>query len=315
MVIESLYIPHESIKMKKILLGVLVQLFFTSFVFAEEQFPYIFKKFDDGGIIYANRDEEPKVNKLANDYCSSRNIGYAVIANPSGEARLQYNFTCVIDYSSNHKDYTKSDTQALRTSTGNSIGGGWERSKQDVATTKASDEQILSDAKKQCADLGFKPKTEKFGSCVLELRKRTQANPSSPVQTQQNVVQAPATKPQGDGSADDVTCQRYGFTPQTDTYGQCRLQIDMARREMQAQQARYAEQQRQYQAELDRQRSLKQAEFWARYGSGETPNQALINTWGNGVAKPVQPPTTRTYILPGGRPMSCTTTGDITSCL
>ena len=171
----------------------------------------------------------------------------------------------------------------------------------------------LSDAKIQCAELGFKPKTEKFGSCVLELRKRSQNNQSATIQPQKNPVQS-QFKPIGDGSSDDATCQRYGFTPQTDAYGQCRMQIDNAKREMQAQQAQYAEQQKQYQDEVYRQRSLKQAEFFARFGSGETPNEALINTWGNGVVKPRQLPTTRTYILPGGRVMSCTATGDVTSC-
>jgi TPR repeat protein len=191
--------------------------------------------------------------------------------------------------------------------------GGYTPEKISSASTTVAFSDLQS-AKKQCAELGFKPKTEKFGSCVLELRKRSQNNQSATIQPQKNPVQS-QFKPIGDGSSDDATCQRYGFTPQTDAYGQCRMQIDNAKREMQAQQAQYAEQQKQYQDEVYRQRSLKQAEFFARFGSGETPNEALINTWGNGVVKPRQLPTTRTIILPGGRGvMSCTTTGDVTSC-
>ena len=194
-------------------------------------------------------------------------------------------------------------------------GKGGYAPEQNTSTPKTSASVNIEAAKQQCAELGFKPKTEKFGSCVLELR-RSQNNKSTTIQPQQNAVQSQVQQaPRGDGTADDTSCQRYGFTPQTDVYGQCRMQIDNAKREMQAQQAQYTEQQRQYQDEVNRQRSLKQAEFWARFGSGETPNEALINTWGNGVAKPRQPPTTKTYILPGGRVMSCTTTGDITSCL
>ena len=184
------------------------------------------------------------------------------------------------------------------------------------AVNEKNNRLTLSDAKIQCAELGFKPKTEKFGTCVLELR-RAQSTQGAATQTavHQNISEEPKYRPQGDNSPEDSTCQRYGFTPRTDAYGQCRMQIDTAKQEMQAQRTQYAEQQRQYQDEVNRQKSLKQAEFWARFGSGETPNEALINTWGNGVVKPRQPPTTKTYILPGGRVMSCTTTGDITSCI
>jgi hypothetical protein len=38
-------------------------------------------------------------------------------------------------------------------------------------TEKTSSPLDLSTAKRKCSDLGFKPKTEKFGRCVLELSK------------------------------------------------------------------------------------------------------------------------------------------------
>ena len=38
-------------------------------------------------------------------------------------------------------------------------------------TLTSSPKVTIDDAKKQCEDIGFKPKTEKFGECVLELNR------------------------------------------------------------------------------------------------------------------------------------------------
>ena len=42
-------------------------------------------------------------------------------------------------------------------------------STEKVPLTNTKNETTLNEAKKECADLGFKPKTEKFGTCVLQL--------------------------------------------------------------------------------------------------------------------------------------------------
>jgi hypothetical protein len=281
-------------------------------------------KTPQGGTIKVNGYQCNNAYPLASADCISRGLGDASRVSLVGIPSFHYEYECdgknqsetiaskkYYEYKAiNEKEFAK--RKEVETAYDPSGKGGYTPEKISSASTTVAFSDLQS-AKKQCAELGFKPKTEKFGSCVLELRKRSQNNQSATIQPQKNPVQS-QFKPIGDGSSDDATCQRYGFTPQTDAYGQCRMQIDNAKREMQAQQAQYAEQQKQYQDEVYRQRSLKQAEFFARFGSGETPNEALINTWGNGVVKPRQIPTTRTYILPGGRVMSCTTTGDVTSC-
>lgn len=298
--------------------------------------PYIWKSYlDSGGVIFSKNRSDSEASKLANQYCSNRQAGNASVTSPSEDDGFVYKFSCKNNsYSAipdkpneeveaSKKYYEYQDINKKEFANRKEVvtpydyrGNGGFVPEKSSSSVIASVPDPLQLAKQHCAELGFKPKTEKFGSCVLELRKRTQATPSDPVHTQQNLVQAPPiVKPKGDGSDDDVTCQRYGFTPQTDNYGQCRMQIDNARREMQVQQARYSEQQKQYDTEVERQRALKQQEFWLRFGNGEKASEAYINTWGNGVKKPSPPPTTQIITMPNGRSLSCTRTGDITSCL
>jgi len=40
-----------------------------------------------------------------------------------------------------------------------------------ITPTPTTPKVSIDDAKKQCEDIGFKPKTEKFGECVLELNR------------------------------------------------------------------------------------------------------------------------------------------------
>lgn len=156
----------------------------------------------------------------------------------------------------------------------------------------------LSAYENQCADIGFKRKTQPFGECVLELRARGDTSARSQV----NVVS------QGDGTPDHSTCSRYGFNAGTTEYAQCRMQIDSAKTQAQAQQ-------RQYEAQLTEQRRARekaQGEAMLMLGLGmmgggrpSTPSQLTI-----------EPPSpTRIYNLPGGKFMTCKTTGSVTNCM
>ena len=101
----------------------------------------------------------------------------------------------------------------------------------------------------ECKEIGFKPKTPAYGECVLELRKRDMgSNSTTTPSTTPTSTSTPSTV-QGDGSADDTTCQKYGFSPRTAPYSQCRLQLDTATRQFEAQQRQYEAQQAQYQAQ------------------------------------------------------------------
>jgi hypothetical protein len=153
-----------------------------------------------------------------------------------------------------------------------------------------------------CLELGFKKKTEAYGRCVLELLERrsissNQAKQSSP------------------SSPDDATCRQYGFKPGSNEYASCRLQIDQARQDAQRQQAQFEQQQRQYEAQLEAQRDAR-----SRAAGLALLNLGLGTMAGGGFpgtapVAPVPPQNfNRTYTLPGGRIMNCTTTGTMTNC-
>ena len=152
----------------------------------------------------------------------------------------------------------------------------------------------------QCIDIGFKKKTPAFANCVLEL-------------TDRNAMKSGTVDP------DDATCRKYGFKPRTDNYAACRQQIDLAKQQAQQQQAAYAQQKAEYDAmvaeqkkERDRQKGLAMLQLGLGMMSGR-------NNAGNGYGSMPPPPSApqiqnQTYVLPGGKMMNCSTTGNVTSC-
>ena len=168
-----------------------------------------------------------------------------------------------------------------------------------------------------CSEIGFKKKTEAYANCVLELLDRNSKTASrGPVSDQ-----------------DDATCRKYGFKAGTPDYGRCRQQIDMAKseaaqrqREFEARQREYEAQQQAYAAqaaqdEKDRKFAASMAllGMGSRMMQGQSPyfSQNLGAAMNGQVAPPPQMDMSgpRTYILPGNKMMTCTTTGTITSCL
>ena len=138
----------------------------------------------------------------------------------------------------------------------------------------------------------------------------------------QKVEQARIAK-EGDGSADDLLCKKYGFKPSTQGYASCRMQIDMAKQELQRQRAIYEEQQRQYQAAQEAAqeaaRKRRQSDFMIGMGlrmmGGQNASAAAIDqAVGAPMAVPSMPSPTRVYTLPNGTTMTCTTTGSHTNC-
>ena len=144
-----------------------------------------------------------------------------------------------------------------------------------------------------CSEIGFKKKTEAFANCVLELVDRRSSN-----------------APINPNDPDDATCRRYGFKPKTNEYASCRQQIDQARIQAQQQQA-------QYQQQLDAYNKQKsQAAGVAMMGMGlgmlSSNSPVGASNYGGAPIPPQMGP--RTYMLPGNKMMTCTTTGNITSC-
>jgi hypothetical protein len=176
----------------------------------------------------------------------------------------------------------------------------------------------------QCKDIGFKPKTPAYGDCVLELRKRDIVGNRTNTQSLTATSTATPIKIQGDGSANDTTCQKYGFSPKTDGYSQCRLQLDTATRQFEAQQMQYESQQAQYeeqkriydqqityqQAEKEKRKNLKLMELGFRMMGGQPVGDAAMATAGMMPIIPKEPsrPAFENYSirLPSGITVNCT---------
>lgn len=123
---------------------------------------------------------------------------------------------------------------------------------------------------------------------------------------------------EGDGSPDDLVCKKYGFKPNSDAYASCRLQIDVAKREMQQQRAMYLDQQRRIQEAEEAERRRRQSAFMMGMGlrmmGGQSAAGAAVDQSVGAPMYQPPPPTSRTYTLPNGRMMTCTTTGSMTNC-
>jgi hypothetical protein len=130
--------------------------------------------------------------------------------------------------------------------------------------------KTLAVYKKDCAEIGFKPKTKEFGECVLLLRDGNRTADSS------GMLAASETLPSqsGDGSNDDGICQKYGFKVSDESYKKCRLELSLAQEKAQeqlkqyelakkvyeSQVSQYEEQKRLYEAALEEQVAKKQRE-------------------------------------------------------
>jgi hypothetical protein len=178
--------------------------------------------------------------------------------------------------------------------------------------------------KQQCRSFGFKDKTEKFGECVLELSRRSGA--TKPTNNQSSV--------RGDGSADDQTCAGYGYRVGTAAYSDCRLQLDMARRDYEremrayeAEKAAYERRVAEAQAEQKRRQQQRQAQYGfcvaqcsAQPGSTALGCMSRCGAASAGLsydpgAPPARPSGRTTYVI-NGQIINCRTlpSGSVVTC-
>jgi len=159
-----------------------------------------------------------------------------------------------------------------------------------------------------CKDIGFKIKTEKFGECVLELNKREAANEAKVLPHRQQI---PAiSKTMGDGSYDDVTCQKYGFEPNTQSYAECRLKLDTAKNQIELQQAQFNAQMAAYQKQKEEIEDQQSRRFWAGVagmGFGMMGGQSPGDSYRQSIGLPPTPPPVQNYTItmPNGRTSTC----------
>jgi hypothetical protein len=137
-----------------------------------------------------------------------------------------------------------------------------------------------------CAELGFKKRTPAYGECVLELDQRQKtakvtAEKQEQIGRQENInreneIAKQQMQQRGDGSVEHQTCNRFGFVVGTPYYSECRLKIDIAKREQaqkqaayEAEQRRYQEEQRRYEAqvaEYEKERERQKGAAMMRFG-------------------------------------------------
>ncbi len=183
----------------------------------------------------------------------------------------------------------------------------------------------LAQYEKYCIELGFKKKTPEYGSCVLDLSRRaetlTAANVKSSVSVQAQQSQSPdifPAAPSGDGTADDLSCQGYGYKVGTNEYAGCRLNLRQANEENERRQREYNFEKQRYERQLEssneaeRRRKAKChfASSAAAGRSGSTTLQAFTNLLAceGGADAPVAvapspPPTVHCTFL--GNSMTC----------
>lgn len=139
-----------------------------------------------------------------------------------------------------------------------------------------------------CKEIGFKPKTPDYGDCVLELRSRELKKTNKPrvqkssseesFNTNQSISRRPVEV--GDGSNNDSICQKYGFKVGDESYKRCRLDLDVAQRQAEAELAQYEQQKRQY----EEQKRQYEAQIQAEHDRKETEAGMNLLMYGLGLA-------------------------------
>ena len=172
----------------------------------------------------------------------------------------------------------------------------------------------LAEHEATCSELGFKKKTQAYGECVLELDRRETVGRAQAVKQVQQQTQIQAqqqtqiqAQQKGDGTNEHQICVKFGFVVGTAPYSDCRLKIDIAKREQAQRQAaydieqqRYQEEQRRYEAQVaeyerekERQKGLALLRFGAALAGGTSPyfSENLANAGRQSLGLAPAPPT------------------------
>jgi len=170
----------------------------------------------------------------------------------------------------------------------------------------------LDDAKRECRDLGFTEKTEKYGSCVLELSRRAEE------------VRAVNPDPVDDADHPDAAvCQQYGYRRGSKGYADCRMQLDLAKRDYETRLRAYEDALKEYErlaaaeaARASRQRDRESANYnfciaACNVRRGSNP-MACMSECGGVSSSPVvsqalipQPPPERSTYMINGQTIYC----------
>lgn len=153
----------------------------------------------------------------------------------------------------------------------------------------------LDKYERQCIDLGFSKNSESFGECVLELHSRDRAQ----LKSDKSV----------DHSLDHKACHKYGFEVGTRDYSQCRMQIDLVRKQLMYEKSRADE----LVVVEQKRREREKGEFALLMGLRMMSDQSRFNDQWKSNFHSIQP-INKIINLPNGKFISCSNIGFIINC-
>jgi len=119
-------------------------------------------------------------------------------------------------------------------------------------------------------------------------------------------------------SHDDATCQKYGFAPQTESYANCRLQLDVAKSQMQAQRKQYEAEVAAYNKRKEDERRKRESDYLINLGTrmmgGQDMGSAARDAAGIGPAPTPPQSYSQRIRLPNGQWVTCDPHGPTVYC-
>ncbi len=186
---------------------------------------------------------------------------------------------------------------------------------------------------KMCAEIGFKPKSETHADCVLELLERKKGIVKRDIKSATPQVTNKATS--GDGTQEHVSCINFGFEANTPLYSDCRMKMEIAKRDAAQKQKDFELAQRQYESEVrqyqeqlaryEKEKERQKGEAMMKFGlalmGGSSPyfSENLANAGRASLGLPPTAPTAPriqnfTITTPGGRVTTCSVIGNNYNC-
>jgi len=149
----------------------------------------VWDSYGTGGTIYSDKNfgDETSVYSVARAYCAERGLGPPNVGSRldvlRNNSNWEYGFSCVdtkvvtpTPLENQEVDRLRAEAEASRLRQ-RQLEQQLNQSRQQpiapvqAATPTSVDRLSLDASKKKCGDLGFKPGTEGFGKCVLQLSK------------------------------------------------------------------------------------------------------------------------------------------------
>jgi hypothetical protein len=158
-------------------------------------------------------------------------------------------------------------------------------------------------AESECERIGYKPKTEKYAECVIELYSRTKKR--------NVIIEIPKNL-----SQEGKQCIEIGYVYNSAEFSNCQIQL----RQLASQEQHYREQQASYNQQLQlqqKQQNLYEAEILLgiansafNYGANTRPNPVIINQ----PPRTLSPPSPLRLRLPSGNNVNCSYVGATYTC-